>query len=246
MGMLRAINKIQKYDEKKVEELKKEHEAYQETEEYKEWKKKYDGREDDDTFRYDPNPQGWNTLFETIDLKNEMGLRIADSVSRANPADGEVQAKCLGLFIKYDKSDLACRAACNIITNCTSHPKSERAIQKFVEYSKKAEFKDKDCYKNVTDNLPAWDKAKQERTKLAESSMAHAHELFKVDKSNVKLVMSAFEKDPRRLWNHDQAMKTHKTLLKHGDEASAKTFFSTAQKVYEYSPYFEGEKKDIK
>jgi len=71
------------------------------------WENDYVEREDDDLFRYDPNPMGWKQLFATHDKTTEAGLPIAQLVGAANPNDADVASKCLRLFIKYNKGDLA-------------------------------------------------------------------------------------------------------------------------------------------
>ena len=39
--------------------MKAEEEEYKKSQTYIDWEKKYTSREDDDIFKYDPDPEGW-------------------------------------------------------------------------------------------------------------------------------------------------------------------------------------------
>ena len=66
-GVIGNVNKIQKYNDEKIAELKKQEEEWKASEDFKKWEKEYSEREDDDVFRYDPDPKGWNALFSAHD-----------------------------------------------------------------------------------------------------------------------------------------------------------------------------------
>jgi len=65
-GIINNVNKIHKYSEAKINDLKEQEKAWKETEEYKTWEKDYAEREDDDVFRYDPDPKGWEILNSAL------------------------------------------------------------------------------------------------------------------------------------------------------------------------------------
>jgi len=82
-------------------------------------------------------------------------LTLATQVGNANPSAAEVQVKCIKLFMKYNKADLALKAATNLVTLSASYHKTERIIGLFNEYSKTAEFTSKDDFSNFKDKLLA-------------------------------------------------------------------------------------------
>ena len=156
--------------------MKEEEEEYKKSEKYAEWEKQYNEREDDDIFKYDPDPEGWQKLFETVDLKQEKGLTVATLVSQANPSEAEVQVKSLKMFLKYNKSDLALKAAHNLLTHNPTYYKTERMLKLFSEYSKTAQFAKKE-------DLTSFNDLQKKQVKLdpkaASKDMVHAHELLK-------------------------------------------------------------------
>ena len=105
--MLRSISKIRKAAEKDdaKEQIKKDHEAYQATDEYAKWKKEYDKREDDDDkVRNDPDPEGWDLYLNAAGISEnkeelEVGYKFAKNVVERNPKAAELQAKCLRFFV---------------------------------------------------------------------------------------------------------------------------------------------------
>jgi hypothetical protein len=65
-------------------------------------------------------------------------------VSREQPKDGEVQFKCLRLFIKYDKADLVLKAGLNLVENCSNYLKIGRALSMIKTYAQTAKFTNKE------------------------------------------------------------------------------------------------------
>ena len=63
----------------------------------------------------------------------------------------------------------------------------------------------------------------------ATEDMLYANEMLKYDgKNNTNLVISALEKDPKKLEKIYTAEKTHKRLVKLGNIDAAKTYFEKA------------------
>lgn len=67
---------MQKYTEAEIGKFNAEYEEYKQTEEYTKWEKKMEDREDDDIFKYDPDPVGWLVFFKASDPKNDYGLTL--------------------------------------------------------------------------------------------------------------------------------------------------------------------------
>lgn len=55
----------------------------------------------------DKDPDGWKLFLETCKDPAGNCLEFATDVSMANPENAELLVKCLKLFMKLDKGDLA-------------------------------------------------------------------------------------------------------------------------------------------
>lgn len=83
LATIKTVFKIQKMSEEQISAIQKEEEEWKTSPEYESWKKKYDEREDEDIFKYDPDPKGYQGLFNARDQTNQAGVVIAKKVSNA-------------------------------------------------------------------------------------------------------------------------------------------------------------------
>ena len=203
LNMLRTISKISGYSEEQRKKEQASYEEYKKTDEFAAWEKEYAEREDDDMWRYDPDPQGWDVYFKVISEDSQMGYDIAKGVGHQNPTNGDIQSKCLRLFLRYDKADLALEMASNLAQHCAKHVKTQRALDEFVTYAKTAKFppmvwEERDKFN--AELLPAYEKAKLD-PKTASSDMVYAHELVKRSADNASVALEALSKDSRAIFN---------------------------------------------
>ena len=135
----------------------------------------------------------------------------------------------------------------NLVQNCPTHFKTERAVNEFVAFSLTSDSINKEeLSKFNTEALPTW-KLSKLSLNSASSNMEHAHELLKIGKQHVKQALAALSSDPTCTSTKAKvylAEKTHHRLAKL-DEKEAAAYFTKATQVYPYSTYFKGAKANI-
>ena len=95
----KTILKILKMKDDEVSKVKAAEEEWKNSEKFTDWKKKMDEKQDEDIFKYDQDPEGYTAFFDTRDIKNEPGIKLATLVSEQNPEHSEAQYQALKLFI---------------------------------------------------------------------------------------------------------------------------------------------------
>lgn len=241
MHLLKVLKRIRRdvsAHESKAKEAKAEHEAYLQSAEHKKWLEEWAKKDEDhNELRNDPDPKGWALYLEVIKDPAGHYLKFAEDTCTANPDAGELQAKCLDMFVAGKNTEQALTAAVNIAKLHPRHPKSARAIDKFTTYLKDADTAKlsanakaqlEDFHKNL---LPAFEKGKVTKEEAA-VAMEHAHELLKsrpTDKAAQDMVLASLKKDKTAHIKVHLAEKMHRRLVKAGAEATAKTFWTTAE-----------------
>ena len=142
----------------------------------------------------------------------------------------------MDLFVKYNKGDQALKAAWFLQANCQSYHKTEKALRKFVKFSKKAQFTTKE---DLSKSNSKFGNVKFDSAK-ASTDMVFAHQLLKTDVKSTATALEALSADPLSLFRHDQAMKTHRRMAR-SDEKAASEYFAKAKAIFTFSKYFQQE-----
>ena len=238
IGTLKCLAKIKKMvaaNPDLIEETKKEYEEYKQSDKYKKWEKEYDKRDNDDPVANDPDPEGYELYIKAMEKPDEIIHEYATKVAQGNPANADLQVKCLCLFLEAKKDDLAVQCAVALIDHNATHPKTERAIETIKA--------------KLPASVDADAKAKITGFKATKSeTMEHAHELLKASPDKgADACVKALSSDPSSKSKVFVAENTHRRLKdKAKNEGVAKKYFEAAAKLYPYSTYFEGAKKESK
>jgi len=104
LGMLKVAKKAVKIDrDSELGKLRPEMAAYKESKEYQKILEDIKKRDDDDDFKYDADPKGYELYEKFLADPVSRALEFASTVARYNPDAAELHAKLVPLYLSKSK-----------------------------------------------------------------------------------------------------------------------------------------------
>ena len=104
LGMLKAAKKAEKVDRAaEIEKLKPEMAEYKQSKEYLKILEDIKKRDDDDDFKYDTDPKGYELYEKFLADPVARAIEFASTVARYNPEAAELHAKLIPVYLSKSK-----------------------------------------------------------------------------------------------------------------------------------------------
>ena len=225
--------------EAEVARVQAEYEEHKQTESYKTWLKNITEKSDTHYIRGDKDPEGFEEYLALHSTDGQKGpikryLDFAIEVAAKNPESAELQVKCLSFFIVYEKQAEALKAGKVLCERHVGYHKTARAIAKLEKY-----LAGKSDELNTQLKTFKEERAKVEADPGFNDSLEFASEQLKLN-GDAKLAVKALDTDMKAHVKVYLAERVHKRLIKLKKDSEAQSFKEKAQKLYLWSPYFEG------
>lgn len=149
IGQIKVLNKIKKNQDKLKSEFEPEMKNYKESQEYKDLVESLKKIEEEDDYKNDPDPEGFDLFEKCLSNPGQRALEVATKVVGHNPESAELHAKVIPVFLSNGKLMMALKSAKVLKEKHADHPKTLPALRKFFtlwrslsDEQKQTDFKD--------------------------------------------------------------------------------------------------------
>lgn len=129
LGYLQLDKKLHSKKAELLEAFSSEYETYIESQEYTDLQEKLAKSNDDDDYKQDHDPKGFQLYKDYLEGKFSIEPYVTKVVKR-NWQDADLHAKAVDFYIRNGKFMLALKSAVNLQEKHTKNPKTPRAIYK--------------------------------------------------------------------------------------------------------------------
>ena len=102
--MIKVMKQVAKVAQEEKKKVEKEHVDYLKSDEYKKLQQKLQEKDEDDEYRQDPDPEGYELYKKALEDPYDKAFKFSMLVAKQNPECAELQAKFVQICLKKCKS----------------------------------------------------------------------------------------------------------------------------------------------